>query len=171
MKLILTHPARRSLGLATATLAVLVTTASGAGAHVHTSPEKVKPGASATVFFVIGHGCTGSPTTAVAIKVPATVSNVSGVAPKGWTASVRNSVVTFTGGMLVDKTKGSFGVRFTAPAKTGTLFFPTVQTCAKGKNSWIDAPLAGGAEPENPAPFVAVTNTPAAATKKVAATP
>ncbi len=165
MKLTITRPARRSLGLATATLALLVITASGAGAHVHTSPERVKPGASATVSFVIGHGCSGSPTTSVAIKVPATVTKVSGVAPKGWTASVSDSIVTFSGGSLVDKAKGSFAVTFTAPAKTGTLLFPTVQTCAKGKNSWIDAPLANGSEPKNPAPFVAVTNTPAPAKK------
>ncbi len=162
--------ARRSLSLGTAVLALLVATASGAVAHVHTSPEQVKPGIAATVFFVIGHGCSGSPTTSVVINVPATVTNVSGVAPKGWTASVRNSVVTFTGGTLGDKTKGSLGVTFTSPAKTGTLLFPTVQTCVKGKNSWIDAPLAGGAEPDNPAPFVVVTNTPAAAKKKTVAT-
>lgn len=156
--------------MATATLALLVTTAAGAGAHVHTSPENVRPGATATVSFVIGHGCSGSPTTSVAIKVPATVTRVSGVAPKGWTAAFSNSVVTFAGGTLADKVKASFGVTFTAPARTGTLLFPTVQTCVKGKNSWIDAPLAGGAEPENPAPFVVVTNTPAATKKKTVAT-
>ena len=171
MTLTLTHtrPVRRSLGLATAAVALLVTTASGAGAHVHASPEQVKPGASATVSFVIGHGCSGSPTTAVAIKVPVTVTKVSGVAPKGWTASLSNSVLTFSGGMLADKTKGRFGVTFTAPAKTGTLRFPTVQTCVKGTNSWIDSPLANGAEPENPAPFVLVTNTVAATKKKTGA--
>ncbi len=170
MKLTVTRPARRSFGLATATLTLLVATASGAVAHVNTSPEQVKPGAPATVLFVIGHGCSGSPTTSVAIKVPAAVSRVSGVAPKGWMTSVGNSVVTFTGGTLADKVKGSFGVTFTSPAKTGTLLFPTVQTCVKGKNSWIDAPLAGGAEPENPVPFVVVTNTPAAAKKQTVAT-
>jgi uncharacterized protein YcnI len=169
MKLLLTRSARRSLGLGTSAVALVLAAASGAQAHVHTSPEQVKPGASTTVFFLIGHGCSGSPTTSVAIKVPATVTKVSGVAPKGWTASLSNSVVTFTGGTLADKVKGSFGVTFTAPAKTGTLLFPTVQTCVKGKNSWIDAPLANGAEPENPAPIVVVTNTPAATKKKTVA--
>lgn len=170
MKLTNTRPARRSLGLATAALALLVTMASGAEAHVRTSPEQVKRGASATVSFIIGHGCSGSPTTSVAIKVPASVTKVAGVGPKGWTASLSNSVVTFTGSTLADKVKGSFGVAFTAPAKAGTLLFPTVQTCVKGRNSWIDAPLAGGAEPDNPAPFVKVTDTPGAPTKKAAGT-
>ena len=163
MKLTLTRPGRRCFGLATAAFALLMTTALDASAHVHTSPQQVKPGTSATVFFAIGHGCSGSPTTSVAIKVPATVSKVSGVAPKGWTALLSKSVVTFTGGTLADKTKGSFGVSFTAPAKTGTLLFPTVQSCVKGKNSWIDAPLANGEEPENPAPLVMVANRLAAA--------
>ena len=45
-----------------------------------------------------------------------------------------------------------------------------MQTCVKGKNSWIEAPLANGAERENPAPFVVVTNTPAAANKTTGAT-
>ena len=170
MRLTITRPARGSLGLATAVHDVLAIAASGAGAHVHTSPEQVRPGATATVSFVIGHGCGGSPTTSVAIKVPATVTKVSGVAPKGWTSSFRNSIVTFTGGPLADKAKASFGVAFTAPAKTGTLLFPTVQTCVKGKNSWTSAPLANGAEPENPAPFVVVTNTPATAKKSSVAT-
>lgn len=169
MKFFLMRSAPRSLGLGTTALALLVTTATGAGAHIHTSPKKVRPGASATVSFLIGHGCSGSPTTSVAIKVPATVSKVSGVAPKGWTALLSKSVVTFTGGTLADKTKGSFGVSFTAPAKTGPLLFPTVQSCVKGKNSWIDAPLANGEEPENPAPFVVVTNNPGATKKKTIA--
>lgn len=170
MKFLHTRSARRSRGLATTALALLLTAASGAQAHVHTSPERVKPGATATVSFVITHGCSGSPTTSVAIKVPATVARVSGVAPKGWTASLSNSVVTFAGGSLPDKAKGSFGLKFTAPTKTGTLLFPMVQTCGKGKNSWIDAPLANGAEPENPAPLVVVTNTPAATKKTSVAT-
>lgn len=157
---------RRTVAVGLLALSLIGVVAMSAGAHVHSSPEQVKSGATATVNFIIGHGCGTSPTTLVEIKVPSTVTKVTGVAPKGWTVSVKNSVVTFTGGTLADKTKGSFGVAFTAPKKTGTLVFPTVQTCVKGKNPWIDAPLANGKEPENPAPIVVVSNTPAAPAKK-----
>ena len=154
---------RRAVALTVATAALPMLGGRPANAHVHATPERVKPGANATVVFGIGHGCGTSATTSVAIKVPATVTNVVAVAPKGWTASISKSVVTFSGGKLADKTKGSFGVRFVAPATTGVLLFPTVQTCLTGKNSWTQAPLTNGKEPENPAPFVIVTNTSATA--------
>jgi periplasmic copper chaperone A len=139
------------------TLALLLGAASAAGAHVHASPDKVVSGATATVSFVIGHGCAGSPTTKVAIKVPSTVSKVAGVAPKGWKAAVAGSVVTFSGSTLPDKTKGLFGVSFVAPMKTGVLEFPTVQTCVKGETSWIQPTPANGKEPNYPIPTVLVT--------------
>ncbi len=158
--------ARRMLVSVVLSVAIAGVVASSVGAHVNTAPQQVKPGKASTVDFVIGHGCGTSPTTSVAIKMPPSVTKVAGIAPKGWKVSVANSVVTFSGGSLPDKVKGNFGVTFTAPTKTGPLVFPTVQSCAKGKNSWIDAPLANGDEPDNPAPIVVVTNASLPSTKK-----
>lgn len=157
---------RRTASIGMIAFGIVGAVSTSAGAHVHTSPEQVKPGAATTVNFLIGHGCGTSATTSVEIKTPATVTKVAGVAPKGWTVSMKNSVVTFSGGTLANKAKGSFGVTFTAPTRTGTLVFPTVQTCAKGKNSWIESPLASGEEPENPAPIVVVTDSPPSVTAK-----
>lgn len=151
----------RTMQGAVIAVASLVGFASSASAHVHSVPEKVVAGAATTVSFVIGHGCAGSPTTKVAIKVPSTVTNVAGVAPKGWKATVNGMVVTFSGSTLAtklaDKTKGLFGVSFVAPSTTGVLEFPTVQTCLKGATSWIQPPPASGKEPDYPIPTVEVT--------------
>jgi periplasmic copper chaperone A len=147
----------RSLRGAVITATLMLVGTGAAGAHVHASPDKVVSGSSATVSFVIGHGCAGSPTTKVAIKVPSTVTKVAGVAPKGWKAAVVGSVVTFTGSTLPDKTKGLFGVSFVASTKTGVLEFPTVQTCVKGETSWIQPTPANGKEPDYPIPTVLVT--------------
>ncbi len=146
-------PVRRTL----LGILVLMGASGAASAHVHAKPEKVVAGAPATVSFVIGHGCAGSPTTKVAIKTPSTLSKVAAVAPKGWTATMKGSVVTFVGGPLPDKTKALFGIMFTAPSSAGELTFPTVQTCVKGETSWIQPTPASGKEPDYPAPVVLVT--------------
>jgi periplasmic copper chaperone A len=153
------RPSRRAtarIAVSLATVGFALVGAGAAVAHVHSVPEKVTAGASTTVSFVIGHGCAGSPTTKVAVRVPAGLTKVKAVAPKGWKATIAGSVVTFGGGTLQDKRKASFGVSFTAPTKVGTLSFPTVQTCVAGETRWIDPPLANGDEPENPAPIVTV---------------
>jgi periplasmic copper chaperone A len=148
---------KRLFGVSFTALALVVGGAVASDAHVKTTPSKVASGATATVSFVIGHGCSGSPTTKVAIKAPATLTKVAGVAPKGWTATVSGQVVTFSGSTLADKTKGLFGVSFVAPATAGVLEFPTVQTCVKGENSWITPTPASGKEPKYPIPTVTVT--------------
>lgn len=134
--------------------------ASSASAHVVPSPAAVKPGTVATVAFTIPHGCSGSPTTTVAIKVPPSLTDVKTVAPKGWTGSVKNSVATFRGGSLPAKTKGKFSLTFTAPKTGGKLLFPTIQTCAVGKTSWTEPTPADGSVPDHPIPVVLVTSSP-----------
>lgn len=140
-----------------ATTLVLMVATGAASAHVHTKPETVVAGTPARVSFVIGHGCAGSPTTKVAIKIPSTVSKVTSVPPKGWKSTVNGSIVTFVGGPLPDKTKALFGINFTAPLSAGPLAFATVQTCVKGETSWIQPTPANGKEPEYPAPVLLVT--------------
>ena len=46
-----------------------------------------------------------------------------------------------------------FFLRIAVPNKVGkTLYFPTVQRCAKGVHRWIEIPQKGKPEPESPAP-------------------
>lgn len=151
---------KRSLLLGPIVFAAVVTgLALPAEAHVHANPNVVKPGASATVGFGVEHGCGTSPTISVAIKAPAGVTKLAAVPLKGWKTAVAGSVVTFSGGNLPTKKSAEFSISFMAPTKEGDLSFPVVQTCVKGVNSWIQAPLVNGAEPDYPAPTLKVSAT------------
>ena len=79
---------------------------SSAQAHVHAKPTKVTAGSTTSVAFEIKHGCAGSPTTKVTMKAPVSVTKLSAKAPTGWAASVSGQVVTFSGGVLLDKKLG-----------------------------------------------------------------
>ena len=145
------------VGLVVAGLSVV---AFPADAHVEATPPVVKPGVSTTITFTVPHGCLGSPTVKLAVKFPTSIAQVVTVAPKGWTGSVSGSVATFTGGRLPVKQKAGFGLTFVAPKTEGTLQFPTVQTCDRGQNAWVQQPLANGDEPEYPVPTVLVSSKP-----------
>ena len=136
-----------------------------AEAHVEPSPAVIRPGTIATVSFTIPHGCSGSPTIGVAIKLPAGLLDAKSTAPKGWTVTIRNSIATFRGGSLPAKTPGKFPITFTAPKNEGKLLFPTVQTCTVGKTSWTEPTPADGAEPDYPIPTVLVASSASKTTK------
>jgi periplasmic copper chaperone A len=132
-----------------------------ASAHLEGSPSQIAPGTSATITFTVAHGCAGSPTTKVTMKLPITLKDVKVQPPKGWTGSVAGSVATFTGPPIPAKSVTGFKVSFTAPKTLGVLTFPSIQQCSKGENDWIELPLANGKEPEHPAPKVLVSAAPA----------
>lgn len=145
-----------------------------AAAHVGTDPGTAAAGQSATIGFGIGHGCEGSPTTSVSIRIPAGVSSAKPVPKPGWRISITrgklpqpvkdfagNTVtrgvlaVTWSGGRLLDAHFDTFQLRLRMPNTPGkTLYFPTVQRCVKGQHRWITIPRAGQPEPEEPAPAV-----------------
>ncbi len=148
---------RLSAALAACTAVTLM--ASGVSyAHVEADPIAVEAGKSATVGFAPAHGCDGSPTTSLAFKVPASVTDATPVDKAGWKSEAKDGVVTFSGGSLgatVDTER--FEITFTAPTAAGPIYFPVVQTCVKGQNNWIDLPNADGSEAEFAAPSIMVT--------------
>lgn len=146
---------RRAVVLALVALTTSVA-AGPASAHVHTDPATVKPGARATVAFRITHGCDGSPTVKVALRLPAGVARATPMAVAGWKASVRGRVVTWSGGRLAPTATQAFAVTATFPTAKGVLAFPMVQTCVKGENAWIEPTVAGQPEPAHPAPMIGV---------------
>ena len=153
------------LGLVGGVVAGLSLVALPVGAHVEATPAVVRPGVSTTITFTGPHGCLASPTVKVAVKFPASIAKVVTVAPNGWTGSVSGSVATFTGGPLPVNQKAGFGLTFIAPKTEGTVQFPTVQTCEKGQNAWVQQTLANGDEPDYPVPTVLVSSKPTNATK------
>jgi len=129
-------------------------------AHIDADPAAVAAGSVATVGFNVEHGCDGSNTTELQIRIPDGVTDARPVDVSGWTATAAADTVTFSGGDLDAETPATFAVTFTAPATAGTIYFPIVQTCAVGQTAWIEIPGEGAPEPDHPAPAVLVTDGP-----------
>ncbi len=165
--------------LAALAAAALLLAPAGASAHVALAVTgAAAPGTTNLFGFGPGHGCAGSPTVAVAIKIPEGISAVKPVAKPGWSIDIvagaePGSVaeVHFTGGNLPDAWFDQFWIRakIDAGAAPGSrIWFPVVQSCASGENAWIAIPAAGQPEPEEPAPGFTV-NAPAAGAPEAAA--
>ena len=138
---------------------VVVSTLALAGpafAHLESSPTTVTPGSTVKITFTAEHGCNGSPTTKLAIKLPVGVTAKKPVGPKGFVGSVTGNVITFDKGTLAPTVHGAFTAMLTFPKTKGLLAFPAVQTCVKGSTSWIELPVAGSTELAHPAPQIGV---------------
>ena len=148
---------RRAAALSTvATGAVVLAFGGLAFAHIETDPSSVPAGVPATVGFVVEHGCGTEDTTGMDIELPDGITDAT-AAKDGWTATVADGVVRFSGGVLDHDTEGTFEIAFTAPTAEGTVSFPTVQTCGDTEIAWIAATVPGQPEPEFPAPLLEIT--------------
>jgi periplasmic copper chaperone A len=151
---------RRAVVVVTTMGVALVIGTGTAFAHIDPDPPAIESGTSATVSFGVEHGCTDSPTTGLDIKIPDGVTDAKAVDKDGWTTSVAAGVVSFSGGSLDAATPDDFSITFTAPAEAGTIYFPIVQKCKVGETAWIEIPAGDAAEPEHPAPAIAITDGP-----------
>jgi periplasmic copper chaperone A len=136
-----------------------------AAAHVTLTEPQAKPGAHYLAHFKVGHGCDGSPTTALSITIPEGVSRVEPQAKPGWKAELvrdgkRVSAVNFSGGRIAADAPDEFALAMVLPSQLGPLAFPATQTCEKGSESWSELPAADGHKLKNPAPILTVTKTP-----------
>lgn len=131
-----------------------ITVASPAFAHIDPDPTDAQAGSEVSVGFTVQHGCDGSPTIQLDMRLPDGVTNANPEPPDGWTGNVDDNVVTFQGGPLADDTELTFRVRMALPpAPDTTIYFPFVQRCEVGEIRWIDIPSDGsGAELDEPAP-------------------
>ena len=149
-------------------------------AHAHSTadPSEGTAGGYLRTAFRVTHGCKGSATTAVTIRIPEGVLSAKPMPKAGWTIEtktrpldtpvdsghgfkIREAVteVTWTGGRLENAHFDEFVLSMRLPDKPGaTLYFPMVQICEKGSNNWTGIPAAGqkwGDLPE-PAPYITV---------------
>jgi uncharacterized protein YcnI len=152
-----------------------------AAAHVTIDPGQAPADGYATLGVQVPHGCDGSATKVVRVKVPRSVPSATPQVHPGWdvsteegpkdavelhgekvTRAVSEIVWTARGaGPLPDDRLDVFGMSVKLPAgKVGDrVYFPTVQECDRGKAAWIQIPAAGESEEdlESPAPAVALT--------------
>jgi periplasmic copper chaperone A len=173
--------AGRGLALAAGLMAVGAV-AAPASAHVTVTPSTTEAGASAMVQVSIGHGCEGSATTAVQIRIPESVLSVTPTRNPLWDITVENepvvppatdehgtritdrvaSITYRTDTPLPEGQRDTFELSLRLPAEVGTtLVFPTIQTCEKGEAAWIEVPAEGDDADDLslPAPSFVITAT------------
>ena len=163
---------RLAYGAAAAALALAVSTS--ASAHVTLDP----PHAAADSYFKVNvrvpHGCEGTATLRVRVRIPEGVIGVKPQPKPGWELStvktklaeplkdshgrVTTEVVgevVWSGGKLLDEHYEEFGIHMKLPDKPNTvLYFPAVQECEKGVHRWIEIPEPGknSGDYKSPAP-------------------
>ena len=113
-------------------------------AHVGFAKRQVVLAPSVELTLRVPHGCDGSPTLRLRMRLPRAVASVSPQPKDGWTVAQTGeggAREVIWSGNLPDKQTGAFSFTMTieASAKAGdTIHFPVVQECAKGVSRWID---------------------------------
>ena len=140
--------------------ALVAGSVAAACAHVVSQPNSAVAGASFTAGFAVMHGCDGSPTVALRIKLPAGVTAAKPLPKEGWTVTEAAGEIAWRGGSIDPHQHETFGIALILPNEPGTtLYFPAIQECRQGTNRWIEIPVAGqtAKDLKYPAPFVTLT--------------
>lgn len=167
--------------IASAALCVAALGMSSSLAQAHATLEVREAPANSFYKAVIRtpHGCSGSPTIAVRVRIPEGVTAVSPQPKWGWeveivreeleepvadshgnTITERVSEIHWTEGRLLDEHYDEFVMNVRLPDTPGeTLYFPTVQECEEGADRWIEIPAEGQSahDLDYPAPRVNLT--------------
>lgn len=148
---------------ATAALAaVIVASYAPASAHVTLEQNQAVAGSTYKAVLRVPHGCSGSPTLRLRVRIPDGVVNVKPMPKAGWelttvrgplaqpvagdhgariTEGVREIVWS---GRLLDEHYDEFVFRATLPdAPNTTIYIPVVSECETGVDRWIEVPAAG----------------------------
>ena len=144
-------------------------------AHVVLERKEATVGASYKAVLIVPHGCAGSATTRLRVKVPEGFIAVKPMPKPGWTIDVTKGPyenpyafmhgMTLTEGVREVSWSGKLDDGYydefvlsgfiAAALKPGeTLYFPAVQECEQGVSRWIEIPTAGqdAHSLSNPAP-------------------
>jgi uncharacterized protein YcnI len=162
--------------------ALLVAAAATAHAHVTANPNEAPADSYFRAAFRVGHGCAGSPTIAVRVKIPDGVIAAKPQVKPGWAIEITLrkldtpidaghgrrvaevvDEIAWRGGPLPDAYFDEFGLSLRLPAGAGrTLYFPIVQECEQGVHRWIEIPASGQKwdDLREPAPFIRLIDGP-----------
>jgi copper(I)-binding protein len=144
-------------------LAALLLVTAPASAHIVLSQPNFEAGQNYAAFFKVEHGCDGSPTVALTVRIPDAVAVLETPQKPGWTLKaerIKDRVTSVTWrGKLDAKAADQFGLLVKLPPNAGTLYFPAVQQCEKGETRWTDIPAAGQGwrDVPHPAPMLQLT--------------
>ena len=115
-----------------------------AAAHVGFTMRQVPLALTIDAVLRVPHGCNGSPTLRLRMRVPKAVTGVRAQPKEGWTITLTGEgamrEVAWSGALPASQT-GDFAVSMDidASVKPGEIvFFPLVQECERGSLRWID---------------------------------
>lgn len=146
-------------GLAAAGLVALGSTS--AMAHVTITPSTTAAGATAELRVEIPHGCVGSATTAISIRMPEGVADVTTSGTDRWSVDrAAGGLAWTTDEPLPDGEHDEVEFSVRLPDEVGAeLVFPVVQQCEDGEAAWTEVAEheEGHDALERPAPVLVVT--------------
>jgi periplasmic copper chaperone A len=134
-------------------------------AHVVLQDQAALASTSYRATLRVGHGCDGSPVTAVRVIIPAGFKGAKPMPKAGWVLAIKTaklskpydnhgkqvtddvSEVTWTAkskdDWLQDAWYDEFVLRGGLPGEAGPMWFKVLQTCEKGSIDWADVPASG----------------------------
>jgi uncharacterized protein YcnI len=150
-----------------------------AAAHVTIDQREAPAHSYYKAQLRVGHGCKGSPTVKVRVRVPEGAVSVKPQPKPGWQVEATRvklaqpiedghggkitetvAEVAWSGGRLLDEHFDEFAVMMRLPDQPGaTLYFPVVQECEQGVHRWIEIPEPGKSARDlrEPAPALRLT--------------
>lgn len=165
---------------ALALLGMAMSTASFA--HVTLETKHAPQAATYKAVLRVSHGCDGSATKALRVKIPEGVVNVKPMPKPGWTLELKQGKyaktyagsegaklsegvqeLIWSGGTLPDSFYDEFVFRaFVTPDLPAgkAVYFPVVQECEKGVHRWIEIPTEGKKLDDYPEPAAELVITP-----------
>ncbi len=116
--------------------------------HIVLENKAAVAGSIYKAVFQVGHGCNGSPTTAIAVQIPPGFQATKPYAKAGWALTIHpNQLVTWTAlnkeAALQNAHFDEFVLRGKLPESAGPLWFKILQTCEISSNNWAEVPAAG----------------------------
>ncbi|MCP1288753.1 YcnI family protein [Chromobacterium sp. S0633] len=141
-------------------LLALLAASGSALAHVTLETPTAASGGYYKGVLKIGHGCNGSPTTAISVEMPEGVHLAQPMPKAGWEVEVSKSAVkpfdnygrkvsedvsriTWKGGKLPSNFYDEFVFQAKIAAQPGKLYFKVKQLCEQGETNWADIPAPG----------------------------
>jgi periplasmic copper chaperone A len=149
-----------------------------ASAHITLESREAPIGTPYKAVLRVPHGCDGTATVALRVRVPDGMIAVKPMPKPGWKIDTVNgkypktydyfhgaklnegvTEVRFSGGNLPDAYYDEFVLTgfLAADLEPGqTLYFPVVQECEKGVHRWIEIPAGGKSSADYPEPAPAL---------------
>ena len=139
--------------------------AAGVSAHIVLDEPAALAGTSYRAVFRVGHGCAGSPTTAIKVLIPPGFKGAKPMPKPGWVLSTRReklaqpyddhgksvteavTEITWSAASqneaLPNDWYDEFVLRGALPGEAGAMWFKVLQTCEKGSIDWVQIPASG----------------------------